>query len=125
MAHNNIETVGGFLHGIITSTRVKSLISIIIHLNISHKSQRPAAVLDDVFRGDFEDLEMRSPLNFGSENSSAEFFSVPNQLTRRVDALYLLSLLLTGQQRSKVQETLAKLGIGPLLSGLFEEFLWK
>lgn len=50
---------------------------------------------------------------------------LPSHLTRRVDALYLLSLLLTGSQRAKVQEMLAKNGIGPSLCALFEQFIWK
>lgn len=80
------------------------------------------AVLEDVFR---DELEMSSQLNINDENYVSDLLTEPSQLTRRVDALYLLSLLLMGSQRSQVQEMLAKLGIGPLLSGLFEQFLWK
>ena len=87
------------------------------------------AVLEDVFR---DELEMSSaglggPDGLGAAGAVglAEALELPSQLTRRVDALYLLSLLLTGSQRSRVQEVLAKLGIGPLLSALFEQFLWK
>ena len=80
------------------------------------------AVLADVFR---DELEMNSHVNITDENYVSDLLTEPSQLTRRVDALYLLSLLLTGTQRSQVQEKLAKLGIGPLLSALFEQFLWK
>ena len=80
------------------------------------------AVLEDVFR---DDVEMSIQLNLVNDNLVPNSLILPSQLTRRVDALYLLSLLLTGTQRSKVQEMLAKLGIGPLLSALFEQFLWK
>jgi hypothetical protein len=75
-----------------------------------------------VFR---DELEMSSQVNMDTESYVADALELPSQLTRRVDALYLLSLLLTGSQRGKVQEILAKLGIGPLLSALFEQFLWK
>lgn len=68
---------------------------------------------------------MSSQINTDTESFVADALEVPSQLTRRVDALYLLSLLLTGTQRARVQEILANLGIGPLLSGLFEQFLWK
>ena len=81
-----------------------------------------AAVLEDVFR---DELDVNSQLNTSGENLVSDLLTEPSQLTRRVDALYLLSLLLTGSQRGKVQEKLAELGIGPLLSGLFEQFLWK
>ena len=80
------------------------------------------AVLEDVFR---DELEMSSQVNMDTESYVADALELPSQLTRRVDALYLLSLLLTGSQRGKVQEILAKLSIGPLLSALFEQFLWK
>ena len=81
-----------------------------------------SAVLEDVFR---DELEMNSQVTMDQENITADALELPSQLTRRVDALYLLSLLLTGSQRTRVQEMLAKLGIGPLLSALFEQFLWK
>jgi len=68
---------------------------------------------------------MSTQVSMDTENSATDALELPSQLTRRVDALYLLSLLLTGSQRARVQEMLAKLGIGPLLSALFEQFLWK
>ena len=68
---------------------------------------------------------MSTQVSMDTENSTTDALELPSQLTRRVDALYLLSLLLTGSQRARVQEMLAKLGIGPLLSALFEQFLWK
>nr|CAH0105493.1 unnamed protein product [Daphnia galeata] len=97
--------------------------------NLSHNSHSfdtvggfLQAVLEDVFR---DELEMSPQVNMDTESFVADALELPSQLTRRVDALYLLSLLLTGSQRGKVQEILAKLGIGPLLSALFEQFLWK
>jgi hypothetical protein len=68
---------------------------------------------------------MSTQVSMDTENSTTDALELPSQLTRRVDALYLLSLLLTGSQRARVQEMLAKLGVGPLLSALFEQFLWK
>ena len=79
-------------------------------------------MLKDLFH---DELEMSSQVNMDTESHVAEALELPSQLTRRVDALHLLSLLLTGSQRGKVQEILAKLHIGPLLSALFEQLLWK
>lgn len=81
-----------------------------------------AAVLEDVFR---DEPDMSIQLNLVNDQLVPNSLILPSQLTRRVDALYLLSLLLTGSQRGKVQQMLAQLGIGPSLSALFEQFLWK
>ena len=120
MAHSShsIETVGGFLQGnFINYLLIFNNIGCFLTISFKY-----TAVLEDVFR---DDVEMSIQLNLVNDNLVPNSLILPSQLTRRVDALYLLSLLLTGTQRSKVQEMLAKLGIGPLLSALFEQFLWK
>lgn len=116
LSHHNqgFDTVGGFLQGI---QKIWLIRTVIIYFR-----SIGAAVLEDVFR---DELEMSSQVNTDTESFVADALEIPSQLTRRVDALYLLSLLLTGTQRARVQEILANLGIGPLLSALFEQFLWK
>ena len=79
------------------------------------------AVFDDML---CDELEMSSRVNMGRE-SYVTSLQLPLQFKRKIQALNLLVSLLTGKHGDKVQETLAKLRIGPLLSELFEKLFCK
>jgi len=51
--------------------------------------------------------------------------SLVDDLTDRVEVLYILGLLLVGKQRKQVQHSLADLQLIPKLSSLFDSFIWR
>lgn len=48
-----------------------------------------------------------------------------NNLVYKVEALYVIGLLLLGKNRKKGQKLVAERGLIPGLSTLFENFIWK
>lgn len=50
---------------------------------------------------------------------------VVTELTRRVEVVYVLGLLLIGKLRKRVQKLLAELQLIPQMSELFDEFIWQ
>ena len=59
----------------------------------------------------------------GSYNKAA--VSIADHLLIRIEALYVLSLLMIGKHRKKVQKELAELALIPKLSNLMDNFVWK
>jgi len=51
--------------------------------------------------------------------------SLVDDLTDRVEVLYVLGLLLVGKQRKQVQKALAELELIPKLSLLYDNFIWR
>jgi len=51
--------------------------------------------------------------------------SVSNPLTKRVDSIYMLSLLIAGSHRMAAQEKLSGLKLAPKLNDLFDQLVWR
>nr|AGC78792.1 trpc4apa protein [Artemia sinica] len=67
-------------------------------------------------------LEAAEPMDVDSPVSAD---SVSNPLTKRVDSIYMLSLLIAGSHRMAAQEKLSGLKLAPKLNDLFDELVWR
>ncbi|KAK2708704.1 hypothetical protein QYM36_014344, partial [Artemia franciscana] len=67
-------------------------------------------------------LEAAEPMDVDSPVSAD---SVSNPLTKRVDSIYMLSLLIAGSHRMAAQEKLSGLKLAPKLNDLFDQLVWR
>ena len=89
------------------STAVGTMQTYIDH-DMQSESQ-PENDLNSVYHGSFDNAAM----------------SIADHLLIRIEALYVLSLLLIGKHRKKVQKEFAELSLIPKLSNLMDNFVWK
>ena len=73
----------------------------------------------------FIDDHISDEISSGETGISDPTNKLVNDLVDRVEVLYVLGLLLVGKHRKQVQKELADLRLIPLLSNLFDSFIWR